>query len=207
MVRRRIRTPRERCGAVANSWPCQVPAGPSRSYCSSGLLERGRTDCREQGLRQLPRIGADRPHAHYRIARSRERWIIGRARRRRPMATHPGGVAGIVGAMGCGALAPAIRGRITTPWPLAAFLGGTDVVVTAMSWSPLAGLVVCPRAGAMIGAIFSARFVAVGASRTDRARQRDPELGHERRPRRLRHRDILRRVDRLRTGPTRSPCR
>lgn len=83
MVRRRIRTPRERCGAVANSWPCQVPAGPSRSYCCSGLLERGRTDRREQGLGQLPRIGADRPHAHYRIARSRDRWIIGRARRRR----------------------------------------------------------------------------------------------------------------------------
>lgn len=208
-----------------------LPAG----RCSvSGLLERGRTDRREQGLCQLPRIGADRLHTRYRpagrdtalhgnfsglrvrtqwdrngcrrpvarIARSRDCRIIGRARRRRPMATHPGGAAGIVGAMGCGALAPAFRGRVTTPWLLAAFLVGT-----AMSWPPLAALVVCPLAGAVIGAIFSALFVAVGASRTDRARQRDPELGHERRPRRLRHRDILRRVDRLRTEFTCSPCR
>ncbi|MFF2130257.1 hypothetical protein ACFVW1_33785 [Streptomyces olivochromogenes] len=115
-------------------------------------------------------------------------------------------IAGIVAAMGSGAPTPAILGRITTPWLLAAFLVGTAVVATAMSWSPLAALV-CPLAGAAIGAIFSALFLAVGATRTDRTRQRDPESGHERRPRRLRRRDILRRVDRRRTGPTCSPCR
>lgn len=37
---------------------------------------------------------------------------------------------------------------------------------------------------------------------TGRARPRDPKLGHERRSSRLRHRGILRRVDRLHTGPT-----
>lgn len=73
----------------------------------------------------------------------------------------------IAGATGFGALPPAFRRRVTTPWLLAAFLAGTAVVAMAMVWSPLAALVACPLAGAAIGATFSALVVAVGASAPD----------------------------------------
>lgn len=295
MVRRRDRTARERCGAVANSWPCQVPAEAvavlllskypaamfsiaallfaSRRYSASGaalgtgampltsaisgplrdrLVDRGRrgpalgrclAGCLAgmTGLVLVVLLGSrGRAIAGSPAVRDADgrwqrvpaglNWILaaqllfccalGALEIALPIQTQAHGknawsgfcpaalsITGIVAARGSGAPTPAILGRITTPWLLAGFLVGTAVVATAMSWSPLVALVVCPLAGAVIGAIFSALFLAVGASRTDRTRQRDPESGHERRPRRLRRRDILRRVDRCRTGPTCSPCR